>query len=180
MRYFDEIRKYNPAQIREIRLRNKLSQNDLSRFLGVSVKAVEYWEKGDRVPSEPVCRLLCLLEQAECQEQSPFSESRLPRLPFEIEKPSRHFLHNRKFYCEQIHQTVTWKDINGNLFLLFQDNGSVVRLKMPVRFRNNKEEETYWNVIGSWEIENYFEEKKFEAKAGELIHGKLLFSDARK
>lgn len=46
--------------IAEIRSRTGLSQNEFARLLGVSVRTLQEWEQGRRVPSGPARTLLSI------------------------------------------------------------------------------------------------------------------------
>jgi DNA-binding transcriptional regulator YiaG len=46
-----------PEDIRFIREKEKLRQTQLARFLGVTPMAVYYWERGERIPEEPIILL---------------------------------------------------------------------------------------------------------------------------
>jgi DNA-binding transcriptional regulator YiaG len=46
-----------PEDIRLIRDREKLGTTQLARSLGVTPRAVYYWEKGERTPEEPLVLL---------------------------------------------------------------------------------------------------------------------------
>ena len=50
-----------PTQIADIRKRSNLSQSQLARRLGVSVRAVQAWEQGWRRPGGPACMMLEVL-----------------------------------------------------------------------------------------------------------------------
>jgi putative transcriptional regulator len=52
------------APAAEIRRRLKLSQHAFAGLMGVSVRTVQEWEQGRRVPSGPATALLRIAEQA--------------------------------------------------------------------------------------------------------------------
>ena len=57
-----QLRTYKANEIREIRMRNHLSQRMFSEILGVSVKTVEAWEAGTDTPSGPARRLIDMID----------------------------------------------------------------------------------------------------------------------
>ena len=54
---------YKAMDIKKIRQRNRYSQGLFSRILNVSVKTVQSWESGKRVPSHTALRLLELVDK---------------------------------------------------------------------------------------------------------------------
>jgi len=52
-----------PAPVREIRERLKLSQSAFAGLMGVSLRTVQDWEQGRRKPSGPALALLRIAEQ---------------------------------------------------------------------------------------------------------------------
>lgn len=52
---------YNSEEIKDIRLRQNMSQRLFAEALGVSVKTVEAWESGTNIPSGIASRMLELL-----------------------------------------------------------------------------------------------------------------------
>lgn len=56
------IRTYDGANIRNIRMRNNLTQSVLAKYLGVSKKTIEAWESNKNRPSGPSSRLIELLD----------------------------------------------------------------------------------------------------------------------
>jgi putative transcriptional regulator len=68
MREFDEacltpIRDLNPDQIKEIRLRENISQPVFARYLNVSKNLVSNWERGIKKPGGPALRLLTVIQK---------------------------------------------------------------------------------------------------------------------
>jgi len=68
MREFDEacltpIRDLNPDQIKEIRLRENISQPVFARYLNVSKNLVSDWERGLKKPGGPALRLLTVIQK---------------------------------------------------------------------------------------------------------------------
>ena len=49
------------AIIIELRKRSKISRKELADMIGVSVRTVESWEQGARVPSKPAQKLIMQL-----------------------------------------------------------------------------------------------------------------------
>lgn len=56
------IKQYSGPEVREIRMKNNLTQNLLASYLGVSKKTVEAWESGQNCPAGPASRLLEMLD----------------------------------------------------------------------------------------------------------------------
>jgi len=54
---------YKPIQIKKIRERNKYSQGVFAIVLNVSIKTVQSWEAGTRVPSQAALRLLEIIDK---------------------------------------------------------------------------------------------------------------------
>lgn len=68
MREFDLLclapaRERTPEDIRDLRLRNRVSQPVFAAFLGVGKTAVQQWEQGHKRPSGPALRLLEVVER---------------------------------------------------------------------------------------------------------------------
>jgi putative transcriptional regulator len=66
MREFDslclqEVHEMKPQDIKEIRIREKVSQPVLARYLNVSPSSVKHWERGEKHPSGPALKLLNLV-----------------------------------------------------------------------------------------------------------------------
>lgn len=55
--------KYKAKDIKRIRQRNSYSQGVFSRILNVSIKTVQSWESGQRIPSHSALRLLELVDK---------------------------------------------------------------------------------------------------------------------
>ncbi len=55
--------KYKAKDIKKIRAKQKMSQGFLAKYLNVSVKTVQSWESGKRVPSGPSLRLLEIVDK---------------------------------------------------------------------------------------------------------------------
>mgnify|MGYP001248735386 CR=1 FL=1 len=54
---------YNPRQIKKIREKSNYSQGIFAKVLNVSVKTVQSWESGERVPSHAALRLLEIVDK---------------------------------------------------------------------------------------------------------------------
>lgn len=68
MREFDLLclepaKERTPESIRDLRLRNRVSQPVFAAFLGVGKTAVQQWEQGRKRPSGPALRLLDIVER---------------------------------------------------------------------------------------------------------------------
>lgn len=68
MREFDElclpkIKELSPRQIKNIRLREKVSQPVFAKFLNTTLSTVRQWEQGDKHPRGTSLRLLNLIEE---------------------------------------------------------------------------------------------------------------------
>lgn len=57
------VKKYSSCEVRDVRLRLKMSQALFAAVMGVSTKTVEAWETGRNVPSGSASRFLMLLEK---------------------------------------------------------------------------------------------------------------------
>ena len=56
------VKKYDNAQIKQIRTSIGMTQVLFADYMGVSTKTVEAWEKGTNHPTGTACRLISLLE----------------------------------------------------------------------------------------------------------------------
>lgn len=54
---------YKPKQIKKIREANNYSQGVFAKVLNVSIKTVQSWETGQRVPSHAALRLLEIVDK---------------------------------------------------------------------------------------------------------------------
>lgn len=68
MREFDEmcltpIHPLGPEEIRELRLREHISQPVFARYLNVSRNLVSDWERGIKKPGGPALRLLTIIQK---------------------------------------------------------------------------------------------------------------------
>lgn len=55
-------KKFNGEEVRNIRVKNNLTQSLLAKYIGVSKKTVEAWEAGRNIPNGPSSRLLEMLD----------------------------------------------------------------------------------------------------------------------
>lgn len=68
MRKFDalcltSVHEFTPDQVRNLRLKNNLSQPVFAKYFNVSDKLVKKWEQGDSAPRGPVLKMLSLAEK---------------------------------------------------------------------------------------------------------------------
>src|SRR6185312_1478062 len=66
MRSFDAkclppVKKFTPKQIKQIRLREKLSQPVFAEYLNASASTIKKWETGEKHPTGPALKLLNLI-----------------------------------------------------------------------------------------------------------------------
>ena len=59
---YQPVKKYDNAQIKQIRTSIGMTQVLFADYMGVSTKTVEAWEKGTNHPTGTACRLISLLE----------------------------------------------------------------------------------------------------------------------
>ncbi|MBQ2881054.1 MAG: helix-turn-helix domain-containing protein [Clostridia bacterium] len=57
------VEKFQPSEIRDIRLKSGLTQATFAQYMGVSVKTVEAWESGRNHPEGAACRLLTITQK---------------------------------------------------------------------------------------------------------------------
>lgn len=55
------IKKLSPKQIKQIRLREKVSQPVFAQYLNASSSTIKKWETGEKHPTGPALRLLTLV-----------------------------------------------------------------------------------------------------------------------
>lgn len=68
MREFDAlclhpVKSYQPQEIRQIRLRNQVSQSIFALYLNVSKTSVVSWESGEKKPGPTAAKLLNLVDR---------------------------------------------------------------------------------------------------------------------
>jgi putative transcriptional regulator len=56
-------KKYKAPDIKRIRARGKYSQGIFAKVLNVSIKTVQSWESGERIPSHAALRLLEIVDK---------------------------------------------------------------------------------------------------------------------
>lgn len=57
------IHEFTPAQVRNLRLKNNLSQPVFAQYFNVSDKLVKKWEQGDSSPKGAALKMLSLAEK---------------------------------------------------------------------------------------------------------------------
>jgi putative transcriptional regulator len=68
MREFDEscltpVHEFTPAEIRALRVREKVSQTVLAHHMNISKDSVSQWERGEKHPAGPSLKLLSLIKR---------------------------------------------------------------------------------------------------------------------
>lgn len=68
MRRFDDscltpVRSFTAEEIRVLREREQVSQTVFALYLNVSKDSVSQWERGDKRPAGPACKLLSLIAE---------------------------------------------------------------------------------------------------------------------
>lgn len=68
MRSFDAkclppVKKFTPRQIKQIRLREKISQPVFAEYLNASPSTIKKWETGEKHPTGPALKLLNLVAE---------------------------------------------------------------------------------------------------------------------
>lgn len=68
MRRFDQsclttVRKFSAAEIRALREREQVSQTVFAMYLNVTKDSVSQWERGDKRPAGPACKLLSIVAE---------------------------------------------------------------------------------------------------------------------
>ena len=58
----EPVKKYTHAEIKEVRITAHMTQAVFAKYMGVSIKTVEAWERGRTHPTGPACRLIYLLQ----------------------------------------------------------------------------------------------------------------------
>ena len=62
-RKFSKIPEWTPEEIKNLRLRNSMTQRTFADFMGVSIKTVEAWENGRNRPSGSASRLMQMISK---------------------------------------------------------------------------------------------------------------------
>ena len=52
------VHKFTPVDVKNIRAKVGMSQNEFASAFGISVSTLRHWERGDRVPNGPALVLL--------------------------------------------------------------------------------------------------------------------------
>lgn len=68
MRRFDQssltpVRTFSAAEIRTLREREQVSQTVFALYLNISKDSVNQWERGDKRPAGPACKLLSIVAE---------------------------------------------------------------------------------------------------------------------
>lgn len=53
-----KVREFTPVDVKNIRARTGMSQNEFASAFGISVSTLRHWERGDRTPQGPALVLL--------------------------------------------------------------------------------------------------------------------------
>ncbi len=53
-----KVREFTPVDVKNIRTRTGMSQNEFASAFGISVSTLRHWERGDRTPQGPALVLL--------------------------------------------------------------------------------------------------------------------------
>ena len=57
------VHEFSPVDVKNIRARMGMSQNEFASAFGISVSTLRHWERGDRVPHGPALVLLNVVEK---------------------------------------------------------------------------------------------------------------------
>ncbi len=57
------VHEFSPIDVKNIRARMGMSQNEFASAFGISVSTLRHWERGDRVPRGPALVLLNIVEK---------------------------------------------------------------------------------------------------------------------
>ena len=57
------VHEFSPVDVKNIRARMGMSQNEFASAFGISVSTLRHWERGDRVPRGPALVLLNIVEK---------------------------------------------------------------------------------------------------------------------
>ena len=52
------VHKFGPVDVKNIRAKIGMSQNEFASAFGISVSTLRHWERGDRIPQGPALALL--------------------------------------------------------------------------------------------------------------------------
>ena len=57
------VHEFTPVDVKNIRAKMGMSQNEFASAFGISVSTLRHWERGDRVPQGPALVLLNVVEK---------------------------------------------------------------------------------------------------------------------
>jgi len=57
------VHEFSPVDVKNIRAKMGMSQNEFASAFGISVSTLRHWERGDRVPHGPALVLLNVVEK---------------------------------------------------------------------------------------------------------------------
>ena len=57
------VHEFSPIDVKNIRAKMGMSQNEFASAFGISVSTLRHWERGDRVPQGPALVLLNVVEK---------------------------------------------------------------------------------------------------------------------
>ncbi len=57
------VHEFSPVDVKNIRAKMGMSQNEFASAFGISVSTLRHWERGDRVPRGPALVLLNIVEK---------------------------------------------------------------------------------------------------------------------
>ncbi len=57
------VHEFSPVDVKRIRSKLGMSQNEFASAFGISVSTLRHWERGDRVPHGPALVLLNIVEK---------------------------------------------------------------------------------------------------------------------
>ena len=57
------VHEFSPIDVKNIRAKMGMSQNEFASAFGISVSTLRHWERGDRVPHGPALVLLNVVEK---------------------------------------------------------------------------------------------------------------------
>ena len=57
------VHEFSPVDVKNIRAKMGMSQNEFASAFGISVSTLRHWERGDRVPQGPALVLLNVVEK---------------------------------------------------------------------------------------------------------------------
>ena len=57
------VHEYSPVDVKRIRSKMGMSQNEFASVFGISVSTLRHWERGDRTPNGPALVLLNVVDK---------------------------------------------------------------------------------------------------------------------